>query len=103
MRSRLAVIAFTGADMRFVLALGMALAVSPIGPGAPPRAAMSGANPAGMPAHAAAGYGARPAQREASLGVDAVHPQTASPQTERAPPSGCKSPVLRARFCRSVV
>jgi hypothetical protein len=88
--------------MRLILTLGLVFAGSLIGIDAPLQAAMSGVESAEMAVHMAAGFGAGPVQHVASLGVDAVRSQPTSPQTERAPATGCKSPVLRARSCRSI-
>jgi len=88
--------------MRFFLTLGLLFAGLLTKVDAPLWATMSRVDLAGMAVHMAAGYGAGPVQHVASLGVDAVRSQPTSPQTERAPAAGCKSPVLRALSCRSI-
>jgi len=93
---------FTGADMRFFLTLGLLFAGLLTKVDAPLWATMSRVDLAGSAIRAAADFGAGPTRRVASLGVDAVRSQPTSPQTERAPAAGCKSPVLRALSCRSI-
>jgi hypothetical protein len=57
-----------------------------------------------MPLPASVQLAAGPARHQAvlaSLGVEVMH-ATPSPQTQRAPTTTCKEPVLRARACRSI-